>query len=214
MFCSRFFVTLSPKTDNNIKIMAENKYITVAYKLFAPMQDNDHELIEEATEERPFQFISALGMTLDAFEAQISPLAPGAEFDIKLGTEEAYGPFVPEAVQKVSADIFKINGKIDSRYIYEGAVVPLQNADGERFNGTITEITEKEITVDLNHPLAGKELNFVGKVIESRLATNEEIQDALNVMTGGGCSGGCGGCSGGCNSGCNSCDSGNCGSCC
>ena len=139
--------------------MAENRYITVAYKLFAPMQDNDRELIEEATEERPFQFISALGMTLDAFEAQISPLAPGAEFDIKLGTEEAYGPFVPEAVQKVSADIFKINGKIDSRYIYEGAVVPLQNADGERFNGTITEITEKEITVDLNHPLAGKELN-------------------------------------------------------
>ena len=190
--------------------MAENKYITVAYKLFAPMQDNDRELIEEATEERPFQFISALGMTLDAFEAQISPLAPGAEFDIKLGTEEAYGPFVPEAVQKVPANIFMITGKIDSRYIYEGAVVPLQNADGERFNGTITEITEKEITVDLNHPLAGKELNFVGKVIESRLATNEEIQDALNVMTGGGCSGGCGGCSGGCNSGCNSCDSGNC----
>lgn len=188
--------------------MAENKYITVAYKLFAPMQDNDHELIEEATEERPFQFISALGMTLDAFEAQISPLAPGSEFDIKLGTEEAYGPFIPEAVQKVSADIFKINGKIDSRYIYEGAVVPLQNADGERFNGTITEITEKEITVDLNHPLAGKELNFVGKVIESRLATNEEIQDALNVMTGGGCSGGCGGCSGG---DCGGCDSGSCG---
>ena len=188
--------------------MAENKYITVAYKLFAPRQDNDHELIEEATEGRPFQFISALGMTLDAFEAQISPLASGSEFDIKLGTEEAYGPFVPEAVQKVSADIFKINGKIDSRYIYEGAVVPLQNADGERFNGTITEITEKEITVDLNHPLAGKELNFVGKVIESRLATNEEIQDALNVMTGGGCSGGCGGCSGG---DCGGCDSGSCG---
>ena len=43
--------------------MTENKYITVAYKLFAPMQGNERELIEEATEERPFQFISALGMT-------------------------------------------------------------------------------------------------------------------------------------------------------
>ena len=48
--------------------MAENKYITVAYKLFTPMQDNNRELIEEATEERPFQFISALGMTLDALD--------------------------------------------------------------------------------------------------------------------------------------------------
>ena len=177
--------------------MAENKYITVAYKLFAPMQDNDRELIEEATEERPFQFISALGMTLDAFEAQIAPLAPGADFDIKLSTEEAYGPFVPEAVQKVPASIFMINGKLDKRFIYEGAVVPLQNADGERFNGTITEITEKEITVDLNHPLAGKSLIFVGEVVDIREATKEEITSTLKMLTGeGGCGCGCEDCEG------------------
>lgn len=194
--------------------MAENKYITVAYKLYAPMEGNDHELIEEATKEVPFQFISALGMTLDAFEAQIAPLQAGATFDIKLSQEEAYGPFIPEGVQKVPASIFMIDGKLDKRYIYEGAVVPLQNADGERFNGTITEISDTEITVDLNHPLAGKELNFVGEVIESREATNKEIQDALNMMTGGGC-GGCGG--GSCGScgegGCGSCGEGGCGSC-
>lgn len=186
--------------------MAENKYITVAYKLYAPMEGNDHELIEEATKEVPFQFISALGMTLDAFEAQIAPLQAGATFDIKLSQEEAYGPFIPEGVQKVPASIFMIDGKLDKRYIYEGAVVPLQNADGERFNGTITEISDTEITVDLNHPLAGKELNFVGEVIESREATNKEIQDALNMMTGGGC-GGCGGGS------CGSCGEGGCGGC-
>ena len=177
--------------------MAENKYITVAYKLFAPMQGNERELIEEATTERPFQFISALGMTLDAFEAQIAPLAPGAEFDIKLSQEDAYGPFVPEAVQKVPASIFMINGKIDTRYIYEGAVVPLQNADGERFNGTITEITEKEITVDLNHPLAGKTLIFMGEVVDSREATKEEITATLKMLTGeGGCGCGCDDCEG------------------
>lgn len=188
--------------------MAENKYITVSYKLYAPMEGNDHELIEEATKEVPFQFISALGMTLDAFEAQIAPLAAGATFDIKLSQEEAYGPFIPEGVQKVPASIFMIDGKLDKRYIYEGAVVPLQNADGERFNGTITEISDTEITVDLNHPLAGKELNFVGEVLESREATNKEIQDALNAMTGGGC-GGCGGCGGGsCEGGCGSCGEG------
>lgn len=195
--------------------MAENKYITVAYKLYAPMEGSNRELIEEATREVPFQFISALGMTLDAFEAQITPLEPGAKFDIKLSEDEAYGPFIPEGVQKVPASIFMIDGKLDKRYIYEGAVVPLQNADGERFNGTITEIGEKDITVDLNHPLAGKELNFVGEVLESREATNKEIQDALNMMTGGGCGGcggGCGncgegGCEGNCEGGCGGCKS-------
>ena len=79
------------------------------------------------------------------------------------------------------------------------------NADGERFNGTITEIGEKEITVDLNHPLAGKPLNFVGTVTENREATNEEIQETVKAMSGG--CGSCGGCSGGnCESGCSGCD--------
>ncbi len=186
--------------------MADSKYITVAYKLYAPMEGNEHELIEEATRKVPFQFVSALGMTLDAFENQIAQLEAGQNFDITLSESDAYGPYVPEAVQKVPAEIFEIDGKIDSRYIYEGAVVPLQNSDGERFNGTITEITDKEITVDLNHPLAGKTLNFVGEVIESRIATNKEIQDALNQLTGNGC-GGCGGCGGG------SCGEGGCKGC-
>ncbi len=189
--------------------MADSKYITVAYKLYAPTQDNGRELIEEATREIPFQFVSALGMTLDAFESQIAQLEAGQTFDITLSESEAYGPYVPEAVQKVPADIFEIDGKIDRRYIYEGAVVPLQNSEGERFNGTITEIADKEITVDLNHPLAGKRLNFVGEVIESRMATNKEIQDALNQLTGcGGCGGGnCGG------GGCGSCGDGGCEGC-
>lgn len=183
--------------------MIDNKYISVAYKLFVPGEGDVPELIEEATEKIPFKFVSGLGMTLDAFEAQIAPLSAGEKFDIRISSEEAYGPFVPEAVHKVPADIFKIDGKIDGRYIYPGAVVPMQNRDGERFNGTIKEITDTEITVDLNYPLAGKELNFVGHVVESREATNKEIQDALNDMTG--CGGGCEGCGGGCSCGGGSC---------
>ena len=93
-----------------------------------------------------------------------------------LSIDEAYGPYVEEAVQRVPRSVFEIEGRLDRRYIYEGAIVPLMNGDGERFNGTITEIGEKEITVDLNHPFAGKPLHFVGSVTENRLATTEEMQ--------------------------------------
>ena len=181
----------------------ENKYICVAYKLYVPMQNGETEMVEEATAEHPFQIVSGMGLALDAFEAEIVPLAKGEEFDFTLSMDQAYGPYVEEGVQTVPRSIFEIEGKLDSRYIYEGAVVPLMNSDGERFNGTITEIGDKDITVDLNHPFAGKPLHFIGRVTENRPATNEEIKQTVEMMTGGcgGCSGKCGDC-GGCGGGC------------
>ena len=164
-----------------------NKYITVAYKLYAPMEGNDHELIEEATAERPFQFISGMGLALDAFERIITATEKGGSFDFTLSIDEAYGPYVEEGVQKLPRNVFEIDGKLNKK------------------NGTITEIGEKEITVDLNHPLAGKTLNFVGTVTENREATNEEIQEMVKAMSGE--CGSCGGCGGGdCGSGCSGCN--------
>lgn len=182
--------------------MAENKYITVAYELYTT-EEGERELIEKAPANHPFQFISGMGLTLDAFEAQITGLKKGDKFDFTLSVEEAYGPYVPEAVQSVPKNIFEIDGKLNTDYIYEGAVVPLQNSEGERFNGTITEIGEELITVDLNHPLAGKELNFVGEVTENREATTQEVADMVKMLTGGGCGSCGGGCKGGdCGGGC------------
>ena len=52
--------------------------------------------------------------------------------------------------------------------------------------------------MDMNHPLAGCDLNFVGEITENRPATNDELSEMARMMSGGGCSGGCGG---GCNCG-------------
>ena len=185
----------------------QNKYISVSYKLYSNAPGEKPELIEETAEGEPFIFVSALGMTLDAFEAQIVPLKVGDKFDFTLNPNDAYGDYEASGKQALPRKVFEINGKLDSRFIFEGAVVPLASPDGARFNGTIVEIGEESITVDLNHPLAGKSLNFVGEVLESREATNEEVRDALNQITG--CGGGCGGCKGGdcnsCNSDCSGC---------
>ena len=179
----------------------KNKYIAVMYKLYMNTSDGKPELVEETAEGDPFVFVSALGMTLDAFEAQIVPLKVGDKFDFTLAPNDAYGEYDEAGKHALPRNVFEINGKLDSRYIYPGAVVPLNTADGARFNGTIVEIGEDTITVDLNHPLAGKSLNFVGEVKETREATNDEVRDALNQITG---CGGCGGCGGGSCDGCGS----------
>ena len=174
-----------------------NLYIAVAYRLYTKDKEGKREMVEEATKEQPFQFISGLGMTLDDFEAQITPLEKDGQFNFELTPEQAYGQYEQERVINVPRSTFEIDGRLDKEYIFEGAVVPLQNADGARFNGLIAKIGDTEVTVDLNHPLAGKSLFFVGEVVDTREATPEEITGTLKMITGeGGCACGCEDCEG------------------
>lgn len=163
-----------------------NKYIAVAYKLYT-VDNGESKLVEEATEKQPFQFISGYGITLDAFEKEIAGLEQGAEFDFTLQKEDAYGDYEQDHVLDLDKSIFCINGHFDHDNIYKDAIVPLQNEDGNRFLGRVLAISDDKVKIDLNHPLAGKTLNFKGHVVESREATNDEIQGLINRMSGEGC---------------------------
>ncbi len=183
-----------------------NKYIAVAYKLYT-IENNESHLEEEAPASHPFQFISGFGISLDAFEKHIVDLTTGEEFDFTLSKEEAFGEYDETHVLDLDREMFTINGHFDHERIYKGAFVPMQNEDGNKFQARVLEITDTTVKMDFNSPLAGKELRFVGQIIENREATNDEIQGLISRLSGGGCSCGCGDCGGGCDDGCGSgCD--------
>ena len=187
----------------------DNKYISVNYQLYADA-DGEKQMIEETPEGQPFWFITGMGITLPEFEKALFDLNKGDTFDFVISKDDAYGDYEDDRVVDLEKSIFMPDGKLDTKVVYEGAIIPLMNEDGNRFNGRILEIGEKEVTVDLNHPYAGLDLNFKGTVVESRLATNEEMERMAKFLSGegcGGCGGGvCGGCSGGdCGSGCGGC---------
>ena len=167
-----------------------NKFIAVAYKLYS-LADGKETLIEEAPADRPFVFITGFGITLDAFENGVEDLPKGEQFTLNIECEEAYGERVEERVIDLNKEIFTINGHFDHDNIYKDAVVPLQNEDGNRFTGRVIDVTEDTVKMDLNHPLAGLDLLFKGEIVENREATNEEVQQMLNHISG---EGGCGGC--------------------
>lgn len=171
------------------------------YKLYTA-ENGESELVEETTKERPFQFISGFGITLEAFEKNISELAKGDTFDFTLTKEEAYGDFEQERVLDLEREMFCINGHFDHEHIFKDAIVPLQNEDGNRFYGRVMSVDENMVKMDLNHPLAGKSLNFKGTILENREATNSEIQGMINRLSGEGCGCGCGDCEGGCGGEC------------
>ena len=182
-----------------------NKYIAVSYRLYT-VENGESHLVEEATEDKPFQFISGFGVTLDAFERNIASLDKGADFDFELTKDEAYGDYEQARVLDLDREMFCINGHFDHEHIYQDAIVPLQNADGNRFMGRVLSIGGDKVRMDLNHPLAGQTLNFKGRVVESREATNAEIQAMVNRLSGEGCGCGCGHCGGDCGDGCDSHD--------
>lgn len=163
-----------------------NKYITVAYKLYTT-EDGEREMVEEATIEHPFQFISGLGTTLEMFENQVKNLSIGEKFDFTIPASDAYGEYEDSYVQDIPKGVFEVNGRFDYEMVAVGNVVPLMDNEGNRFNAIVEEVKEDVVVMDLNHPLAGADLNFIGEIVENREATPEEIQGMLNMMSGGGC---------------------------
>ena len=94
----------------------ENKYITLAYKLYT-IENGEKEFTEEAPAEHPFQFISGLGLTLESFENQVKDLNKGDKFDFTIKAEEAYGEYDEEHVIDLPKNIFEIEGKFDSERV-------------------------------------------------------------------------------------------------
>jgi len=184
-----------------MKITA-NKSVSAEYELFVDGEkEGELELMERATAEQPLSFIYGVGMMLPKFEENLFGLSEGETFDFTINNEDAYGPYEDENVIDLDRSIFEIDGKLDTEVVFEGNVVPLMDNEGHRINAQVVSVTETHVKVDLNHPLAGENLHFKGKVLEVREASEKEL---AALMGGGGCGGGCGCGDGGCGDG--SCD--------
>jgi len=187
-----------------------NKYITLAYDLNVG-EDNELELMEQATPEQPLEFIFGTNSMLEAFEENINGLTKGDKFSFTLTPEQAYGDYDEDKIIEIPKNIFEVDGKIDENVLFEGNTVPMMDSSGNRLMGSVISIEDEVVAMDFNHPLAGELMHFSGSVLDVRESTAEEI---AALFTSGGC--GCGsscGCgdgeddgecgSGGCGSGCN-----------
>lgn len=170
--------------------------VTLTYNLH--VDDENGELVEQATEEKPLQFLYGAGIMLPKFETQLAGLHEGENFSIKLNKKDAYGELNEDAIVDLPKHVFLVNGNFDDELIKVGNTVPMMSSNGQRLNGLVLEVADSVVKMDFNHPLAGEDLFFSGKVKEVREASDDEVAQILSG--GGGC--GCGSGSGGCGSGC------------
>ena len=179
------------------------KVVTLEYDLYVDGENGQEEMMEKATAEAPLVYCHGEGMMLPAFERAMEGLAEGEAFDFRIPCEEAYGEYDTDGVLQLDKKMFyNGDGEFDSERVYVGAIVPMNTADGQVINAQIAEITKEHVTIDLNHPLAGENLHFVGKVLHIRQVTEGELK-ALHHRGCGGCGGHCGGgdCNGDCGEG-------------
>ena len=167
--------------------------VTLTYNLH--IDDEKGEVIESATDEKPLQFLYGAGVMLPKFESHLAGLREGEPFQIKLSKNDAYGEVNQDALVDLPKHVFLVNGEFDTELIKVGNTVPMMSSNGQRLNGLVLEVGKDNVKMDFNHPLAGEDLYFSGKVLEVREASDEEVSQ---IMSGGGC--GCG--SGGCGSSC------------
>ena len=189
-----------------------NKYVSLSYDLTVG-EENEQELMEQATAEQPLQFIFGTNTMLPAFEKNLEDLSEGDSFDFTLTSEEGYGDYDEANIIDLPKNIFEVDGKIDEEMLFEGNTLPMMDSNGNRLMGSVVSVGESDVTMDFNHPLAGETLHFKGNVLSVREASAEEIAHLFsNDGCGGSCGSGCsradgddergGGCGRGCGCGC------------
>jgi FKBP-type peptidyl-prolyl cis-trans isomerase SlyD len=135
----------------------------------------DGKVIEELQENKPLKFVFGTGRLLPEFEANIRSLNPGDNFNFNLTADQAYGERREEMIIDVPLSVFEVDGKVDENICRVGNEVPMMDGSGNPLYGTINEIAGDFVKMDFNHPMAGVELSFSGKILEVREATEAEM---------------------------------------
>lgn len=162
------------------------KYVELGYDLYE-VTDKGEKLVHQTDASDPEKIV--FGVTrgvIVPLEKAIDGLEAGATFDLVVKADEAFGPHDPEQVATLPRDIFEVDGKFDEDVVKPGAVLPMMTADGFRINGVVVDVTDTDVKMDFNHPLAGKDVRFKGNIITVRDATPEELQPQQSCCCGGG----------------------------
>lgn len=153
----------------------QDKVVAVSYQL-----EVEGTIADKAGSENPLEYIQGTGMLLPKFEAAVEGKEPGETFDFTLSPEDGYGVREPEYIISLPKEAFMTEGMLREDLLVVGNIIPMLNNYGQVVQGTVIEISETGVTMDFNHPMAGKTLHFTGKVEAVRDATEKELTEGLH----------------------------------
>lgn len=148
----------------------KNHVVALQYTLNQIEENGEKTFVEQTTADQPFTFLYGVGMMLPKFEEQLLGMVAGDKKSFTIVPEDGYGERDDNAKTELPVEMFEESGMPPI-----GAILPLQDGQGNHVNAMVLEITPESVVVDLNHPMAGKTLHFDLEVQSTRPATEEEL---------------------------------------
>ena len=151
----------------SIDTVAEDTIVSVHYKLSL----ESGEVVDRSQEGEPLNYLHGHGNIVPGLESQMGGRRVGDKFSAKVPPEEGYGTHDPERIVRAPRASFPADVELAPGMQFE-----TEDDRGNPMMVKLTEVDEEEVTIDENHPLAGKTLLFEIEITAIRAATAEELE--------------------------------------
>jgi len=151
-------------------IKEQNSVVGLEYEV---KEAGTTEIVDSNKGGMPLEFITGKGQLIPGLEAQLAGMNEGESADILVKAADAYGEVNPEAVQTLPKEQF------EGVELEAGMMLYGQGEDGQQVQVIVKSFTDTDVTIDYNHPLAGKDLMFSVTIMSERDATDDEIATGI-----------------------------------
>lgn len=142
-------------TEEGDKMISTGKKVAFAYTLTV-----DNEIVDSSEGRDPLNYVQGSGQIIPGLDRQMEGLKIGEEKTITVLPEEGYGQVNPEALKEVPKKMLP-----QGLEPHVGMYLQLQGPNGQSLPVKVSEVKNESVILDLNHPLAGKTLNFQVKIV-------------------------------------------------
>ncbi len=127
------------------------------------------EIFDSSEGGEPLEFMTGSGQVIPGFDSAVIGMKKGDEKEFHIEAKNAYGEARPELIREIPKSVIKADKEMEA-----GMVLMMATPDGHQVPLLIKEVKKDSVLLDMNHPLAGKNLNFKIKVLDIKEATEAD----------------------------------------
>jgi FKBP-type peptidyl-prolyl cis-trans isomerase SlyD len=147
-------------------LIGKNSVVSVSYTL----TDDAGKVLDSSDGTKPMVYLHGAGNIVPGLEKALVGKAEGDSLKVRVEPAEAYGELIPNGVKTIERSAFEGVDVVEVGMAFEA-----QAPDGSAQHIMVTKVEGDNVTIDINHPLAGVALNFDINILSVREATKEEL---------------------------------------